>query len=107
MMGLTMALRTPRKPPRPAPDAPIIDDLDDDDDEHPNIPGVHWLTPLEAWTDFDNLARSQMGISGEEFGIRWDHGDFADEFDFPESIALSMMRCEKPREANEGESSPG
>lgn len=62
---------------------------------------------MEAWTDYDNLARTRMEISGEEFGIRWDRGDFADEFDFPESIAILMMRCEKPSEATEGESSPG
>jgi hypothetical protein len=93
-----MALRTPRKPTK-TPQVAV--DPGDDDEEHPSIPGVVWLTPLEAWTDYDDLARSRMGMSGEEFGIRWDRGDFADEFDFPEAIYVSMMRCMKPPEATD------
>ena len=40
------------------------------------IPGIHVLTLEEGRAFFDRRARSELGISGEEFLRRWDRGDY-------------------------------
>lgn len=62
---------------------------------------------MEAWTDYDAYTKRYLGMSGEEFGVRWDRGEFNDEFEFPDSIGASMMRCEKPAEADAREHDAG
>ena len=95
-----MTLRAAPKARKSPPKAETIEEK-----EHLEIPGIAWLTPHEAWQDYDAYVRKRMGISTEEFEFRWDRGDFSDEFDFPEAIYVSMMRCERPRHADE--STPG
>ncbi|HNM78167.1 MAG TPA: hypothetical protein PKI89_07385 [Tepidiformaceae bacterium] len=37
--------------------------------------GVAVLTPTEAWSLFDAQARKHLGMSAEEFELRWERGD--------------------------------
>lgn len=43
------------------------------------VPEVHELSADEGRALFDKTARKLLGISGAEFLIRWDRGDFQDE----------------------------
>lgn len=40
------------------------------------IPGIDLVTPEEARALFDRRARQLLHISGEEFLLRWDAGEF-------------------------------
>jgi hypothetical protein len=41
--------------------------------------GIHLVTTREeAWKLFDQDARRELGISGEEFLRRWDNGEYQD-----------------------------
>jgi hypothetical protein len=44
---------------------------------------IHILTREEAWELFEQDARRQLGISGEEFLRRWDDGEYRDIQDDP------------------------
>ena len=50
-------------------------DEDEEIDPDEDI-GVVFLTPEEARELFDNRARMELGISGEEFLRRWDAGEY-------------------------------
>jgi hypothetical protein len=44
----------------------------------PVLPPVVWVSPEEAKRQFDELARSLLGMSGDEFIRRMDAGEFLD-----------------------------
>lgn len=52
------------------------------------VPEVHELSADEGRALFDKTARKLLGISGAEFLIRWDRGDFQDE---RESMAVTKV----------------
>ena len=45
------------------------------------IPGVHFATEEEGQALFDYQARKELGISGEEFLVRWDAGEYRNPAD--------------------------
>lgn len=47
-----------------------------DEPNSDEIAGVRILTPEEGRAFFDRRARSELGISGEEFLKRWDAGEY-------------------------------
>ena len=52
---------------------------------------IRELTPEEARKLFDQEARRNFGISGEEFIKAWESGQFDDEPDQPDLMNLVMM----------------
>jgi hypothetical protein len=59
-----------------------------------SIRGVHVATKHEAHDLFDFQARTQLGISGEEFLERWDAGDYrrlSDPFEASKVQRLAML----------------
>lgn len=78
------------------------DDLLDDGGDlfDPNLDpdrfeGIHLVTSdEEAWELFDEDARHQLGISGEEFLRRWDNGEYRSIHDDREGrkvLRVAMM----------------
>ena len=58
-----------------------------EDDAH-----IRYVTDEEAWGIFDETARREMGISGEEFLRRWDAGEWQDDPDhYPVMNVISML----------------
>jgi hypothetical protein len=52
-------------------------DLFDPNLDPDRFEGIHLVTSdEEAWELFDEDARHQLGISGEEFLRRWDNGEY-------------------------------
>jgi hypothetical protein len=54
-------------------------------------PGVVLLTPEEARELFDNRARMELGISGEEFLRRWDAADYIPVPDTTEGRKIARL----------------
>lgn len=50
------------------------------------------LTREQAWQLFDEAAREDLGMNGEEFVRRFDAGEWPDPDDDPRVIALVMRR---------------
>jgi hypothetical protein len=57
----------------------------------PGSTPIRWLNDEEGRAFFDEQARAQLGISGEEFLRRWDAGEFAATVDDPEHAALRRL----------------
>jgi hypothetical protein len=55
-----------------------------------SMPGVHIATQQEGVALFDYQARTQLGISGEEFLKRWDAGEYAHPKDI--EVASKVQR---------------
>jgi len=55
------------------------------------IPGIHFTTPEEALAIFDNEARRVLGISGEEFLLRWDAGKYQPVPDTREGRKIGLL----------------
>jgi hypothetical protein len=54
-------------------------DLFDPNLDPDRFDGIHLVTTREeAWELFDQDARLQLGVSGEEFLRRWDSGEYRD-----------------------------
>lgn len=43
--------------------------------------GVNYLTKAEARALFDAAARSEFGVSGDEFIRKWEAGEYGDDCD--------------------------
>jgi hypothetical protein len=71
-----------RRPPRPIPFLSMAGTLDID---------VHELTPEEGRELLDGMARSYLGMSGEEFVRAWDAGEFEDDPDRPGLMRVAML----------------
>jgi hypothetical protein len=56
-----------------------------------SIPGVDVLSPEEGRVFFDEQARKELGISGEEFLKRWDAGLYRPIPDDPEGWKIGRM----------------
>jgi hypothetical protein len=69
---------------------PHHNDEDDEIDPDEDI-GVVFLTPEEARDLFDNRARMELGISGEEFLRRWDAGEYTPIPDTPEGWKVGRL----------------
>lgn len=54
------------------------------------IPGVHIATEQEGVALFDYQTRKELGISGEEFLVRWDAGEYRDLAD-----AITVRKVER------------
>ncbi|MCC7022238.1 MAG: hypothetical protein IT338_05400 [Thermomicrobiales bacterium] len=67
-------------------DAPFDDDLDPDRYE-----GIHFVTVEEGRVLFDQAARHDLGISGDEFLRRWDNGEYQAIPDTPEGRKIMGM----------------
>jgi hypothetical protein len=67
-------------------DALYEDDLDPDRYE-----GIHFVTVEEGRQLFDQRARHELGISGEEFLRRWGSGEYRRIPDTPEGRKISLM----------------
>ena len=52
------------------------------------VPEVEELSAKQGAAPFDKAARRLLGISGDEFLLRWDRGDYADE---RESMAVTKV----------------
>jgi hypothetical protein len=66
-------------------DLPIDPDINDDLED---LPG---LTDEEAHAFFDEHARKELGISGEEFLRRWDAGEYRPVPDTPEGRKVGRL----------------
>ncbi|HZQ37983.1 MAG TPA: hypothetical protein VFD32_18795 [Dehalococcoidia bacterium] len=55
----------------------------------PRLPEAEVLNPAEARALYDEIARRELGISGDEFIAAWDRGDF--NFDPGYSEAVSHL----------------
>jgi hypothetical protein len=45
--------------------------------------GIRWLGDEESYELFDRLARTVLGLSGDEFIERWDRGEYDEIADDP------------------------
>jgi hypothetical protein len=54
------------------------------------------LTAEEAWQRFDNQARYDLGMSGEEFLAAWDRGELRDPDLHSKVVRVWMLRTDKP-----------
>lgn len=52
---------------------------------------IREYTEEEAHAHFDAMARFHLGISGDEFRMRWHRGDYADNPDRPGVITLALL----------------
>lgn len=70
-------------------------DLFDPNLDPDRFEGIHLVTSdEEAWEIFDQDARHELGISGEEFLRRWDNGEYRDTQDDREGwkvMRVAMM----------------
>lgn len=91
-----MATNAARKHAREAKPASALADADHD--WGADVPEVQVLTDAEWWKMYDELAKELLGISGDEFGARWDRGDYdADEkYEDRDILRLSMIRIPRP-----------
>jgi hypothetical protein len=70
---------------------PHIPDEDAEDPFDPRLDpdrleGVHFVTTIEEAREiFDQRARYELGISGEEFLRRWDAGVYGSKSDIPDT----------------------
>jgi hypothetical protein len=62
----------------------------------PDIPGVIWLTPEQAWADYEAAAREGLGISADEAEAAWAAGDFDDRIEEPAVLRLYFVRAPRP-----------
>lgn len=53
--------------------------------------GIHFATPEEGRALFDYQARKLVRMSGDEFLVRWDAGEFRDTTDTPEHWPLMYL----------------
>ena len=54
--------------------------VDDELDEEYGLIPIRWLTDEEGFAVLDSEARRGLHMSGVEFLLRWNAGDFPDEF---------------------------
>ena len=57
----------------------------------PATPTTQTLTADEGRTLFDEAARRELGMSGEEFIRRWDQGEFREIVNGPEHRTLMRL----------------
>ncbi|HZU77720.1 MAG TPA: hypothetical protein VFA70_13210 [Dehalococcoidia bacterium] len=50
-----------------------------------------WITPDEMWEIFDQAARRELGMSGEEFRAAWLSGAFGDDPDTPSIMSVAFL----------------
>jgi hypothetical protein len=55
------------------------------------VPTVQELSATEGAELFDEAARDELGMSGEEFLAAWDRGDFAGLPERPEVMSVAML----------------
>lgn len=53
------------------------------------VKGIEWLTPEQGWEMFDQSARRDLGMSGEEFLRAWDAGELDPEI--PEVMDMAFI----------------
>lgn len=56
-----------------------------------DLPPVRFLTQEEAREMFDQQARRELNMSGEEFLRAWNAGEFDDDPDRPEVMRVVML----------------
>jgi hypothetical protein len=69
----------------------VDEELVDDDLDPDPYEGVHFAREDEARELFDQTARRELGISGEEFLRRWDAGEYFPVPDTPEGRKIGRM----------------
>jgi hypothetical protein len=57
----------------------------------PRLPKVELLSPEEARALFDENARRELGMSGDEFIAAWDRGDFNFDPDYSDAVGHLWM----------------
>ncbi len=57
----------------------------------PRLPKVEFLSPEEARALFDENARRELGMSGDEFIAAWDRGDFNFDPDYSDAVGHLWM----------------
>ncbi len=57
----------------------------------PEPPEAEVLSPEEARALYDEIARRELGMSGDEFIASWDRGDFNFDPDYSEAVCQLWM----------------
>ncbi|HZQ35126.1 MAG TPA: hypothetical protein VFD32_04275 [Dehalococcoidia bacterium] len=57
----------------------------------PRLPKVEFLSPEESRALFDENARRELGISGDEFIAAWNRGDYNFDPDYSEAVGHLWM----------------
>ena len=88
-MAFARPARQPRRTPAPPAPAPGGEEL-------PYIEGVRFLTPQEAWDQYDQAARESLGISAEEFEAALARGEYADPDEDRRVLRLMFLQADRP-----------
>lgn len=63
-----------------------VEDLFDPSLEPDRIPGVHLVTSIEeAQAIFDQWVQHELGITGDEFLLRWEAGEYGSLAEIPDT----------------------
>jgi hypothetical protein len=66
------------------------------EDSNAKLPPIVELTPEEAWEDYVNRAREELGVTPAEFEERWARGEYEDPPVHSAAVGIWMIRVEQP-----------